>query len=252
MALTDSLIAAWELNEASGDAIDSHGGLTLTDTNTVGSGTGLVYGAARDVELDNDEYFTRTDGSDLSTGDIDFTCEAWFNLESLPGVLNSARVLLSKCNDSSGSAANVEFALYAWDDAILYFDVSNGSTIGEVGATTFGAAGTGSWIHVIAWHDSVANTVNIQINGGTVDSVSYSGGGSDTAFDFKIGHGLGQGTADRKMDGLIGPVRFWKRVLTADERTSLYNAGSGRAYSAFGAAASTTDAKILIAPVGYS
>ena len=38
------------------------------------------------------------------------------------------------------------------------------------------------WHQVIAWHDSVANTLNIQVDHGAVSSLSYSGGGK--------GHGL--------------------------------------------------------------
>ncbi len=40
MALTDSLVAMWRLEESSGNRSDSQGSNTLTDTNTVGSGTG--------------------------------------------------------------------------------------------------------------------------------------------------------------------------------------------------------------------
>ena len=40
---------------------------------------------------------------------------------------------------------------------------------------------------VIAWHDSVANTLNIQVDNGTVSSVSYSGGAKDTTSPMIIG-----------------------------------------------------------------
>jgi hypothetical protein len=147
VALTDSLISAYELDEASGDAVDSHGGLTLTEFSSVTTGTGHVHATARDFELDNEEYFLRADGSEHSTGDIDFTIEAWVNSESNPASLNHARVIVSKDNNDTAAAANVEFALYVWDDRKVYFDVSNGSTIGEAGTTGTVDAGTG-WHHL--------------------------------------------------------------------------------------------------------
>ncbi len=82
MALTDNLIAALELDEASGNAIDSHGANDFSDNNTVGAGTGLVHANARDFEAANDEYFSLADNTDLSLSDIDCTVEAWVNLES--------------------------------------------------------------------------------------------------------------------------------------------------------------------------
>ena len=78
MPLSTSLVAAWELNEVSGNATDSKGSNTLTDNNTVTSGTGPIYALARDFELDNAEYFSIADNTDISlSGDISCTFEAW-------------------------------------------------------------------------------------------------------------------------------------------------------------------------------
>ena len=74
MALTDNLISAWELSEASGNAIDSHGSNDLTDNGSVGTGTGLVYGTARHFD-GSDDGFNIIDNTDLSVGDIDCSCE---------------------------------------------------------------------------------------------------------------------------------------------------------------------------------
>ena len=47
MALTDNLIAFWQLEEASGVRYDSEGSNNLTDNNTVTSATGVVGDAAQ-------------------------------------------------------------------------------------------------------------------------------------------------------------------------------------------------------------
>ncbi len=41
--------------------------------------------------------------------------------------------------------------------------------------------------------------------------------------------------SNNTLDGLIDEVAIWARVLTADERTWLYNAGNARAYAAVAA-----------------
>jgi hypothetical protein len=53
MPVIDSLIGDWEMDEASGQALDSHGSNPLTDNNTVGASGGW-----RDFESDNVESFS--------------------------------------------------------------------------------------------------------------------------------------------------------------------------------------------------
>jgi hypothetical protein len=80
----------------------------------------------------------------------------------------------------------------------------------------------------VAWHDSVGNTINIQVNNGTADSAAHNLGVFYGTAPFAIG--ARDAAAADYWDGLIDEVGFWKRVLTADERTTLYNGGNGLAY----------------------
>lgn len=225
MALTDSLISYWSLDEASGNALDAHGSNDLTDNNTVGSATGKINGA-RDFESSNSEYFARADNSDLSTGDIDFTFACWVQLESKPG---SRMTIAAKMADGT-PANNSEWGVF-WSNTADRFQtiVSDGSSgFVALSANNFGAPSTAAWYFVVAWHDSSANTLNIQVNNGTVDSVSYSSGLINSTAAFHLGRIT---AADGQYwDGLIDEAGFWKRVLTSDERTSLYNSGNGLAY----------------------
>ncbi len=220
MALKTSLISYWKLDEASGDALDAHGSNDLTDTNTVGSATGKINNA-RDFENDNTEYFSHADNSDLTTGDIDFTFACWVQFES-----GNVSTILNKGDGGSGGG-NYEYGLIFWSDSLLYFDVRNSvGALGEVGDVT--TRTTGVWYWVCVWHDSVANTLNLQVNAETVNSVSWTTGVDGVlGHPFQIGRGLGSG---RSMDGLIDEAAFWKRVLTSDERAEIYNSGSGLSY----------------------
>ncbi len=86
----------------------------------------------------------------------------------------------------------------------------------------------GRWYTVTAWHNAAANTLNIQLDNGTVQSVSYSGGALDTAQPMSVG-AFANGVY--VLDGRIDELALYKRVLTATERTWLYNAGRGRTYA---------------------
>lgn len=228
--LLNNLIAYWPGNEASGDALDLHtNALTLTDTNTVTSATGLVYAKARQYTAANTEYHKRAgDDALLSVGDTDFTLAQWVYFDTLAAV----QMMMGKDNETTRE--------YRLDNVIttklFRFRVFNGAAVGTVSATTLGAASTATWYLAVAWHDSIANTVSIQINGGTVDSAATTGVPADTAQAFSIGaanNGLSM------LNGRIGPTMFWKSaagaggVLTADQRTALYNAGAGLAYASF-------------------
>lgn len=221
MALIDNLISYWKLDESSGDAVDAHGSNTLTEHGTggVGSAAGIINNA-RDFESADSDYFDHTDNADLSTGDIDFTFQAWVKLESK----TSDWVVLAKWEFGT----NKEYRL-GYDSLNDWFDWRVRDASGNEGlchaATGVSAA---TWYHIIVWHDSVNNEVGIAINAGTAVTSSYSFGCQDSTAAFRLGSEEG-GAADF-YDGLIDEVGFWKRVLTSGERTSLYNGGAGFAY----------------------
>jgi hypothetical protein len=217
VALVDDLIAAWELDEASGNALDSHGSSDLTDNNTVGSGTGLVYGSARDFENGSTEYFSRADNADLSVTDQDFTFEAWVQTESDPG----GKWVLSK-----GSGANIAYGLLAFSSTWRFRVSSADGFVNDTSVDSGTAVSNGTWYHVMCGHRATANQIWIRVNAGSEVTAAYSAGTYDDTQPFYIG-AFNAGTT---WDGLIGPVRFWKRDASGDA-TELYNAGAGRTYA---------------------
>lgn len=230
MALIDNLISHWKLDEASGNALDAHGSNDLTDNNTVGSASGKLNGA-RDFESGSSEWFSIGDNTDLSTGDIDFAFAAWVQLESKPG---GAINIVAKRGGSLEYAVRYDGATDRFD----FFVTSDGTggTLSLVRADNLGSPSTATWYFVMAWHDATANTINIQVNDGTVDSQSHSGGVFDGSNDFGMGAYSG---GLEPWDGLIDSVSFWKRVLTSGERTQLYNSGAGLDYDDWDAGGGT-------------
>lgn len=221
MALTDSLISYWKMDEASGNALDAHSTNDLTDTNTVGSAAGKISNA-RDFEADNSEYFVRASNASLTTGDIDFSFQAWVQLESK----TAKRQAITK-----GGISDYEYGLaYANGSDRFVFEVnstSSGFSVTSITANNFGSPSTATWYHIICWHDATNNQIGIAVNDGTANTSAYSSGVGTNATDFRIG---AYSDFSEYWDGLIDEVGFWKRVLTSGERTQLYGGGAGLAY----------------------
>lgn len=218
-SLLNGLVGYWPLEEASGTRVDATGrGNDLTSNNSVGQAAGKVGNCATFVAASS-QSLSLVDNADLSTGDVDFTVACWVNFATT----GTFQMMLSKGDAGSGSAIKLgEYFLYRWTDGFLYFDVGNGTVSGQAGPS--GAVSLSAWHFVVGWHDSVANTVNLQVDNGTVFSTSYSSGSIDTVNAFR----LGASASTQFLNGSLDEVGFWRRILTAGERTSLWNAGAGR------------------------
>ena len=216
MALSDNIVAYWSLT----DLVDSAGSNTLTNNGAATFVTGKVGNAGNFVAASN-QYLSIADNADLSMGDIDFTIAAWVNFTTV-----AASGIVSK--SSGATAATLEYAIYFFT-GLLRFQVSDGTTLTTRTASTFGLPASGTWYYVVAWHDSVANTINICVNDGTPDSASYSAGVQDSTHQFEIGRAFA--AINRDIDGLVDEVGIWKRVLSGAEITELYNGGAGRDYT---------------------
>lgn len=226
-SLLTGLVAYWKLDEASGARSDSVGGQTLTDNNTVTSAAGKVSNAGG-FELDNTEYLSHADSATLSLGsDTDFTIACWVKLES-KGAFDGGIVVKDNGGIAHGLETEYGLAMNNAGSDRFRFAVGNNVTFAEVDANTLGSPSLATWYFIVAWHDSTANTINIQVNNGTADSAAWSGGTYDGTSDTWIGSE--PASAARAFDGLIDEVGFWKRVLTAGERTTLYNSGNGTTY----------------------
>jgi hypothetical protein len=225
MALSDNLVAYWSLDEASGNAIDAHDDNDLTETSgTIAATTGKVSGC-RDFEAGDTEYFAIAHNADLSTGDINFTFAAWVNPESLV----TFPIILGKGWGTSDVGA--QYAMFYDTDAGKFaFGVAFNTTSSLlVRSFEFGGGSAGNWYFVVGWHDADNNQIGISVNAVTADLEAHSAGVHSGGTElFSIGASVPQALY---WDGLIDEVGFWKRVLTSEERTELYNSGNGRDYA---------------------
>jgi hypothetical protein len=225
-AVIDDLKAYWGMNEGSGNRADSHsGGYTLTDNNTVAAGTALVGAQSADFEASQSERLTRADNADISAGDTNWTWNGWLNLETS----SNFQYIAGKGVGAAGSAqewrlsqdGSQKFMLTAWA----------ATTPTTLSSTMGSAASTATWYMVTVWHDATNNQLGISVKSAGVDqsnTSAYSSGVNDDAEPLELGGSI---NAFAFYDGRMDEVGFWRKVLTSDERTWLYNSGSGRSYT---------------------
>lgn len=217
--ITKDLISYWDMDESTGTRFDRWGTNNLTDNDTVLSSTGKLNNSANFVAGTN-ENLSRADNASLSTGDVDFTTSAWVKLSTKSG----NRMVSSKCD--SVDPGQCEYYLFYWTGSdslcIQLWNTAAGTSLRSVCSSV--TISTGVWYHVVAWHDTVANTANISVNGTVNSSSTYTSGSvGDSSGTFRIGSYLGSGSG---MDGSIDEVGFWKRKLSSTEISTLYGSGS--------------------------
>jgi hypothetical protein len=217
MAITDNLISFWELDDANDDVVASAN--DLTNNNVVTFVTGKVGNAANFVRASS-QSLSDADTASLSTGDIDFTICAWARFTSHVGLDIG---LVGRWDASSQQ--EYFLGLPNGNPPTFYVSTTGGDAVSIGSAAT---VTTATWYFIVVWHDSVGNTINIQVDNGTADGVSHSGGVYDSTAAFRLGT---NGGSSWFLDGDLDQVGFWKRVLTSDERTYLYNSGAGRSYA---------------------
>jgi len=215
---TSNLISWWKLEEASGTRNDSHGTNHLADNNTVlNDAAGKKSNAASFVTA-NSEWLSIASNASLQTGDIDFTVGLWVK------VTGASTVRFAGKADAAGSAS--EWYLEGLEFSGQYyptFSIKNNSL-----ALNNDIINANTWAFVVAWHDATANKIYIQVDNGSPASENLASGPTAAADGFSIGR-AGERAANY-MGGLIDEVFLYKKVLTAAQRTWLYNAGAGRTY----------------------
>lgn len=217
-ALLVDLISYWKQNEASGDALDSHGANTLADNNGVTSAPGII-GTSRQYTAASSQFFSIADNPSLSVdAEQSFTFSLWTYFDSL----GADRFLIDK---TAGTGDDAYLLMYQNVSGFFRFGCGDAD---RVLASTFGVPPLATWIYVVVWHDAVANTINIQVNDGAVDSTAQTVPPSDNGAAFTLG--AASNGLSGFHNGRLDAVGFWKRVLTPAERTYLYNGGVGRDY----------------------
>ena len=221
-SLATNLGSYWELEEASGTRVDSHGSNDLTDVNTVGTATG-IQGNGADFERSNTEYLISSTGPGI-TGD--WSISFWLKQESQT---------INQWPITSYTSGEGGILLRVNSDGKLFAQFGNGGTVSKT-VTTASQITIGSWYHVVFTSDVSAGTngYTVYVNGSSVALTADTSTATSVGAQANMTIGaLGAGT--QPFDGVIDEVGIWSRILSASDVTTLYNSGAGIPYDAGGA-----------------
>lgn len=214
---TRDLVAAWNLSDVS----DSAGANTLTNNGGATFVTGRIGNAVLTDGVN--DFLSIADNAALSMGaGINFTMAFWFKVTAMPGVGNVGHIL-----GKGDVGANFEYVFDITDTGIFRFIVSNDGTALTMISSAAGVIVPDVWYFVVCWYDGVAIRLENN-NSGLITSLAFTADVFNGVSNFTIGS-RGAGTF---YNGLVDAVRIYKRVLTAAERSTLYNNGVGREYVA--------------------
>jgi len=221
------LVSWWDFEEDGDFTVtrtDSHGSNDLdTNSNVADVDSGLIGDAIGPTVAGG--YLSRTDanlsGLDFTTGD--FTLACWYRSTAT----NNNTGLMSRY-DTSGNNRIYSLLVEAGQPT---FALSTGGTAGTTTILALGSApAADTWHFCVAWRDTAADLMYLQVDNGTPVSASFNGANSlhTGTCDF---HVLVLNTSLYGNSLNIDSAAAWARKLTADERTNLYNAGAGLSYS---------------------
>lgn len=219
-----NLIAWWDMDEASNTtrADASSNAYDLTDNiASVAQTTGLLNNAADfDGGAGSDGLNTTQAAAPLLfPSDSDFSVSGWVSFDAMGAVNN--RGVWGIEDFTRGYSLRVP---------------SGASTIQwwvKGTSVTSGTLSTGTWYHVVTYHDSVNDEIGMIINDGTPITAAHSTGIDadliNPALKFIVGNlynGGGYG-----IDAQVDEVSVWSKVLSGAEITTLYGAGTPAGYS---------------------
>lgn len=212
--LTDNLVSYWKLDETSGNAADSVGSNTLTNTGVVYNTSGKINNGAVFVDSENDKL-TKSGPATVSGAS---SVAGWI----YPTALSDAVTRLF-WNSRSPTDYGLDIQIY---DSKLRFDIGNGSSWLSNTDVTYDFV-TNTWYHIV-FAFAATNSVDIYINGVKVNTTAFTG--TPLICDANHDIYLGSESSTTGFDGTIDEVGLWSRQLTQNDVEILYNKGFGRTY----------------------
>jgi len=218
--INTSLVAWWKLEEAAGaQRNDSIGASHLTQHNAPAQIAGKVANCASFVSATS--QYLDSAAAALDCGDIDFTIACWVWGDT---VSSTPQSIVSKM---TATATAWDGYNLGWAGGHVRWAVGSGANLKTLDGGVMAAA---AWHFIVAKHNSVSDTIEIQIdNGAPVIMATGGTAPNDAASNFCVGAMfLSMGAVGRYLGGDVDEIGFWKRILSYDEITYLYNAGAGR------------------------
>jgi len=219
-SLLTGLLSWYKFNETSGSVRNNSiaDDLALTDNNTVSKTTvGLVENGASFIDANN-EYLSIASGSANTMGNAEsFSLSLWLKLTS-----TSSNQDIAEMWESGQRKFNLMY--YAGGTNLRYYTSTNGSSSNYVtsGLTTISSA---TWYNIIITGSGSERRLYLN-NSDVTTGTAGAGVNSSSTSSFAVG---GAGS----LGGVVSELAYWTKVLSSDERASIYNSGAGITYPGF-------------------
>ena len=230
--LLNSLSVYYPLDEVSGTRFDIVDNSPLLERGAIGYASGIKNQCANFV-MENTSLLA-TAGSFMGAG-TGFTTSFWFYTTNT----NSTSVLADKNRmgwnfsliDTAGGGQVGQFTVRTNSSGFV-----NTNALISIVANSFGVLTTTAWYNAVCWWTSGATGhIGISINGNTDTSSMLDLVNVSTSGQLFVG-GMSCLTASSSpvvyngFTGRIDEIGYWKRPLTDQEKSDLYNVGSGNTY----------------------
>ena len=225
--LATSLVAYYELEEASGTRIDSHtNGYDLSEFNSVTQQSPAIVGNGASFNRANSEYLRSTNSGLQITSDISFA--AWIYPQSA-----SARLLLWNTFTVSGGVRGLITSLEKSGSNFVFRFANYVSGSGKDANFNSATFTVNTWAHLAFSYDISAGEVKVYKNGSLVETQTGFRTSITTLTNSYFGIDDNLGSVNF-YNGDLDEMALWSKVITAAEITDLYNSGSGIPYDAGG------------------
>jgi hypothetical protein len=225
--LLDSLWAYYALEDADESVsirdTSGHGRHLTTDAHYNPETTTKKLGSASCDPRGTDTFpYAKNDQDMMKFGNTSFTLAGWiYNQTTVP--LDFQGIL---ARDEIGGR---EWFLVVDDTKKFAFYIGDGDATIESVINDDSIMAADRWYYAIAWYSLASDRIYLQVNNGVIDSatVTLTPANGTTAY-FNVG--TFRQYSGFVVEGFIDECAVWHRVLTAQERSDLYNSGSGKAF----------------------
>lgn len=223
-ALTTSINNYWKLDESSGNAADSVGGSTLTNTNTITYSAGIINNGAN-FSSASSQYFTTADTAALSvTGDT--TWSFWLKPSS-PFGSTVDPVLIAKFLTSGQFSYYIQYN--SSTNTLFLVNSADGTNTGFASVAT-SALSAGTWYHFCVVYTAATPLLQVYLNGTSqgTNTNTLKTSIHDGTDPLQIGRY--PAGASNYLNGELDEIGIWSRALSGTECSQLYNSGAGLQY----------------------
>lgn len=222
---TQNLISRWKFDTSTAIMLnDSYGSNNLTNSSAGWTSSGKI-GGATDLNASSIAYLTITSNASLVATNTDFCWAFWCQ-----GV-NGNPPFFPQIVWKSNGGNSINYIVNFDNDTLAgHFQMNVGDGVANtVTAISTVACGTGTWHLVIAWFTIADKKCHISVDNETpIDSPALPG--NIFAATNALSFGSNSSAFSTNCPVLLDDCSFWKRVLTSNERSNLWNAGSGFDY----------------------